>query len=75
MPKGKVKWFDKKKRYGFIESEDGMDFFVHSSFIVESDSKILFKGQAVTFDISQREKGPAAIQVQVKGKKHICMHK
>jgi CspA family cold shock protein len=70
MPRGTVKWFDKKKRYGFIESEDGDDFFVHSSSVVEADSSVLFKGEAVTFDIGQGKKGPMAIRVQVEGKKH-----
>jgi CspA family cold shock protein len=69
MPRGTVKWFDKKKRYGFIESEDGDDFFVHSSSVGEESSSVLLKGEKVTFDIGQGRKGPMAIRVQVEGEK------
>lgn len=75
MPRGTVKWFDKKKKYGFIESEDGSDIFVHSSSVGEEGSRILFKGEKVTFDIGEGRKGPIAIRVQVEGKKHDSLMK
>ena len=67
MPKGTVKWYDRKKGYGFIESEDGQDVFVHMSSIKVSGIKILFEGDKVTFEISAGKKGPSAVRVQVTG--------
>ena len=62
--KGKVKWYNDKKGYGFINnSETGKDIFVHFSFIQGEGLKTLVEGEDVTFDIDQREKGPSAINV------------
>ena len=51
MAKGKVKWFNAEKGYGFIESEDGTDVFVHFSAIAMDGYKSLEEGQEVTFDV------------------------
>ena len=62
--KGRVKWFDERKGYGFIEREDGGgDVFVHFSAIQEEGFKTLDEGQEVEFDIREGEKGPQAINV------------
>jgi CspA family cold shock protein len=68
MATGKVKWFDGKKGYGFIISEEGKaDIFVHySSIKSESEFKALKEGMAVQFDITEGKKGLHAQNVVVK---------
>lgn len=61
--KGKVKWFNEKKGYGFIEREDGGDVFVHFSAISGDGFKTLAEGDAVEFEVIQGEKGPQASDV------------
>ncbi len=63
MAKGKVKWFNAEKGYGFIESEDGTDVFVHFSAISMDGYKTLDEGQEVTFEVSEGAKGPQASNV------------
>ncbi len=63
MAEGKVKWFDEKKGFGFIEQEEGPDVFVHYSAISGDGFKTLQEGQRVTFDISDGDKGPQATNV------------
>jgi CspA family cold shock protein len=62
--KGKVKWFNNAKGYGFIGREDGPDVFVHYSSIQLDGYKSLKEGDEVEFDIVQGQKGPQADQVQ-----------
>ena len=63
--KGKVKWFNDQKGYGFITPEDGSkDLFVHHSGIIADGFKSLFENQAVEFDTVQSEKGPKAANVK-----------
>jgi CspA family cold shock protein len=64
MVDGKVKWFNESKGFGFIEREDGDDVFVHFSAIEEEGFKTLNEGQAVTFEIVDGQKGPAAANVR-----------
>jgi CspA family cold shock protein len=64
---GTVKWFNDKKGYGFIQSEDGQDIFVHHTGINGSGFKSLKDGDRVTFDITQGQKGPAAVNVTTVG--------
>jgi CspA family cold shock protein len=63
MARGKVKWFNENKGYGFIEQEDGPDVFVHFTAIQEEGFKTLMEGQEVEFEITSGEKGPQASNV------------
>lgn len=60
---GKVKWFNAEKGFGFIESEEGGDVFVHFSAIQGEGFKTLDEGQAVSFDVVQGNRGPQAENV------------
>jgi CspA family cold shock protein len=63
VPKGKVKWFNETKGYGFIEQEDGADVFVHHSSIQSEGFRTLKEGEPVEFEIEHAPKGPKAIAV------------
>jgi CspA family cold shock protein len=65
MAKGRVKWFNDQKGYGFIEQENGPDVFVHHSGIEGAGFKSLNEGDEVTFDVEQGQKGPSAVNVTV----------
>jgi CspA family cold shock protein len=64
LAEGKVKWFNEKKGFGFIENDEGGDVFVHFSAIQGEGFKTLYEGQRIRFDIEQGKKGPAAVNVQ-----------
>ncbi|MCM3570872.1 cold-shock protein [Neobacillus mesonae] len=64
MEKGKVKWFNGEKGFGFIEREGGDDVFVHFSAIQGEGYKTLEEGQTVTFDVEQGQRGPQASNVR-----------
>ncbi len=63
MSVGKVKWFNESKGYGFIESENGTDLFVHFSEIQGDGFKTLAEGQSVEFEEGMGQKGPQATKV------------
>lgn len=63
MPSGKVKWFNDAKGYGFIETNEGKDIFVHYSAIQKDGFKTLAEGQEVSFEIVEGAKGPQAANV------------
>ena len=63
MLQGKVKWFNAEKGYGFIETEEGNDVFVHFSAIQTDGFKSLDEGQAVSFDIVEGARGAQAANV------------
>jgi cold shock protein len=66
MVKGKVKWFNGSKGYGFITRDDGeADVFVHFSAISGEGYKSLEEGSAVEFEVTQGQKGPQATNVRV----------
>jgi CspA family cold shock protein len=63
--KGKVKWFNDQKGYGFITPDDGSrDLFVHFSSVQGEGFKTLAEGQAVEFDVENSDKGPRAVNVR-----------
>ena len=62
---GKVKWFDSKKGYGFILSEEGKEVFVHYTGIIAEGFRALTEGQNVEFEIGSNEKGVQAVNVAV----------
>lgn len=63
MPKGKVKWFNEVKGFGFIKQDNGPDIFVHYSEVKGEGFKTLTEGMDVQFEIAQGEKGPYAKNV------------
>lgn len=63
MIEGKVKWFNAAKGFGFIESDEGGDVFVHHSAINSQGYKSLDEGARVQFEIVDGPKGPAAANV------------
>nr|1HZA_A Chain A, COLD SHOCK PROTEIN CSPB [[Bacillus] caldolyticus]1HZA_B Chain B, COLD SHOCK PROTEIN CSPB [[Bacillus] caldolyticus] len=63
MQRGKVKWFNNEKGYGFIEVEGGSDVFVHFTAIQGEGFKTLEEGQEVSFEIVQGNRGPQAANV------------
>lgn len=63
--KGKVKWFDSKKGYGFITREDGQgDVFVHWSEVKSEGFKTLVQGEEVEFSLKEDPKGVKAVEVE-----------
>ena len=63
---GEVKWFDNKKGFGFIEPDEGEeDVFVHHTDILMEGYAKLDEGQRVSFEVTQTEKGPKAMEVEL----------
>ena len=69
MADGTVKWYDRRKGYGFISVSDGSDVFVHYTNLAE-DGMVLYEGDSVSFDLIPGEKGPRADKVNVTQKAH-----
>ena len=63
MPKGKVKFFNESKGFGFITDESGKDIFVHATGLIED----VREGDEVEFETKDGKKGLNAINVQVVG--------
>ncbi|NQT82065.1 cold shock domain-containing protein [bacterium] len=63
MSQGKVKWFNNRKGYGFIEKEDGEDVFVHHTAIQTEGFRTLNKGEDVEFELVDMGRGPQARNV------------
>ena len=65
MLRGKVKWFNNDKGFGFIEYNDHEDIFVHYSAINQAGYKTLQEGQCVEFNLLETSKGYQALNVSV----------
>ncbi len=63
MTKGKVKWFNDSKGFGFITRDDGSDVFVHYASILSTGHKTLAEGDMVSFELEKDPKGLKAINV------------
>ena len=57
VSKGKVKWFNSKKGFGFISREEGDDVFVHFSEIQEDGYKTLEENEEVEFEVEETDRG------------------
>ncbi len=64
MSEGTVKWFNETKGFGFIQSDEGQDVFVHQSEIQAEGFRTLSDGQRVEFEMTQGPKGPKAVSVK-----------
>ena len=67
MSEGTVKWFNKKKNFGFIESEGQEDIFFHGSKIVDHGFFGLQANDPVTFEVRDTPQGRQAVNVKVTG--------
>jgi CspA family cold shock protein len=67
LPKqeGEVKWFNPRKRYGFIVTEEGQDIFVHQQQILARKGNEPHEGQTVRFHLQHSPKGPEAVNVEL----------
>jgi|TARA_B100001741_G_C16491720_1_gene570019 CspA family cold shock protein len=65
VPKGKVKWFNSKKGYGFItEDKTERDIFLHVSALEKSKLRVLKENQKISFDIKEQENKAQAINLK-----------
>ncbi|UCD81763.1 MAG: cold shock domain-containing protein [Desulfobacterales bacterium] len=65
MPEGTVKWFNKKKNFGFIASNDQEDVFFHGSQIIDHGFFGLASNDRVSFEIKDTQNGRQAVKVKV----------
>jgi len=67
MSEGTVKWFNKKKNYGFISSEGEEELFFHGSKIVDHGFFGLKNNDRVSFEVKDTQNGRQAVNVKVIG--------
>jgi cold shock protein len=65
MPQGRVKRYERKSGFGFIETGTGTDIFVHHTAL--KDREFLLEGQQVEYEVEQSDRGPRAVNVRVTG--------
>ncbi|MCD6379260.1 cold shock domain-containing protein [bacterium] len=64
MRRGKVKWFNENKGYGFIRQEDGENIYVHYSDIIGSGFRTLSENEKVEYELEEKFKGIQAVRVK-----------
>lgn len=64
MPEGRIKWYNEKKGFGFIETETEGDIFLHSSGIEDHGYFTLTKEDRVTFEVKKSHHGVQAVRVR-----------
>ena len=64
MVEGRIKWYSEKKGYGFIETDNEDDIFVHSSGIKDHGFFVLQKLDRVSFEIKETPRGRQAVNVR-----------
>ncbi len=64
MADGRIKWYDAKKGFGFIETDNDGDIFVHQSGVVDHGNFGLQKTDQVTFEIKKTPRGIQAVEVK-----------
>lgn len=62
---GVVKWYEPRKRYGFITMQSGEDIFFHKNAIAEGNERDFDEGVKVTFSVTESDKGPEASEVKL----------
>jgi CspA family cold shock protein len=62
---GQVKWFNSRKRYGFIIAEEGKEVFFHQQQIIEKNGEGAHEGQEARFHVYYSAKGPEAVNVEL----------
>jgi CspA family cold shock protein len=65
MSEGTVKFFNRNKGFGFINGDDGKDYFVHETGLAQGVS--IDEGDRVTFDVTEGDRGPKAENVKKAG--------
>jgi len=63
--KGNIKFFNETKGFGFITGEDGSEVFVHITDLIETSPQDLQENTAVTFDVTEGDRGPKAANVKL----------
>ena len=64
MPIGRCKWFNEKKGFGFLVSDDGEEVFCHFSAIEGDGYRNLSEGDKISYDVVKTEKGLSAANVK-----------
>ncbi|WP_147820474.1 cold-shock protein [Salidesulfovibrio onnuriiensis] len=66
---GEVTWFNERKGFGFIKGDDGLELFVHYTEITRDGFQTLDPGERVSYEVSDADRGPKAVEVRVVGEK------